>query len=325
MSAKRGPRGGPRASVVIATYQRAALLPRLVHALEAQTIPAEDFEVIFVDDGSRDGTPELLARLSAESPLDIHVLGDGANRRQAAARNIGLLAARAPIVAFTDDDCVPAPTWLAEGLGAMGDAHRVVVGRTIPDPAQEHIQGPFSRSITVAHADYFETCNVFYRRRDLEEVDGFDEAFTSHGGEDTDLGWRVRDRGAEPVFFPQALVLHDVKPSDVRAATREALRWTGIPRVVRLHPDARRFLVGRVFWKPSHPLALGALAGVAAAWRHPATLVLAAPWLWYRVKVQPLSPGPRRRWAVLPGALVIDLAEVAAMIRGSIRARTFVL
>jgi glycosyltransferase involved in cell wall biosynthesis len=325
MSTERGPLGGPRASVVIATYQRASLLPRLIGALEAQTVPSTEFEVVFVDDGSRDGSRELLAQLAAASLLDIRVLGDGVNRRQAAARNIGWRAARAPIVAFTDDDCVPAPDWLAQGLAALGEAHRVVVGRTIPDPGQVHLQGPFSRSITVAHADYFETCNVFYRRRDLEEVGGFDEAFTSHGGEDTDLGWRVRDRGAEPVFLPEALVLHDVKPSDVRAATREALRWTGIPRVVRLHPDARRFLVGRIFWKPSHPLAIGALIGIAAAWRHPATLALAAPWLWYRIKVQPLAPGPKRRMAVLPGALVIDLAEVAAMIRGSIRARTFVL
>jgi len=325
MSAERGPLAGPRASIVIATYQRASLLPRLVHALEAQTVPSREFEVIFVDDGSRDGSPDVLAGLASNSPLDIRVFGDGRNRRQAAARNIGWPQARAGIVAFTDDDCVPTPTWLEEGLRGMGDAHRVVVGRTIPDPAQEHLRGPFSRTVTVKDAEYFETCNVFYRKGDLEAVGGFDESFTRHGGEDTDLGWRVRDRGAETIFLPEALVLHDIKASDVRAATREALRWTGIPRVVRLHPDTRRFLVGRVFWKSSHPLAICALAGIATAWRNPVTLALAAPWLWYRVAVQPLAPSARRRWLVLPGALLVDLAEVSAMVRGSIRARTFVL
>ncbi|MFY9588474.1 MAG: glycosyltransferase [Actinomycetota bacterium] len=314
----------PNVSVVIATHERAPLLPRLVAALEAQTFNGA-VEVIFVDDGSRDDTPRVLADLAARSSLDIRVLGDGRNRRQAAARNIGWRAARAPVVAFTDDDCLPTPRWLEEGMRAMNGGHRVVVGLTLPNPDQEHLNGPFSRTIVVTRSDYFETCNIFYRRSDVEAASGFDEAFTSHGGEDTDLGWRVTAAGADALFAPDALVHHDVKPSDLRAATREALRWTGIPRVVRLHPSARRYLVGRIFWKPSHPLAIGALAGILTAWRWPLALLLGAPWVWFRLTVDPLAPGRRRRILALPGALVVDLAEVTAMVRGSIRARTFVL
>lgn len=315
----------PEVSVVIATYQRARLLPRLFAALEAQTIGAERFEVIFVDDGSTDGTGAELRRLSESSPLAVDSLGDGVNRHQGPARNLGWSRARAPIVAFTDDDCVPAPDWLERGLAAMGSGRRVVVGRTVPDPTQAHLQGPFSRTITVADVTYFETCNIFYRKTDLEATGGFDEAFRSHGGEDTDLGWRIRKRGAEAVFAPDVLVHHDVKPSSVAAATREALRWTGIPRVVRLHPEGRKLLYGGLFWKPSHPLALAAIAGIALAPRSRLALGLALPWLWHRVVSRPLAPGPRRRLLVLPGALVVDLAEVAAMIRGSISSRTIVL
>lgn len=311
-------------SVVIATYQRAELLPRLVAALEAQTYEGR-FEVIFVDDGSRDRTAQVLEGLSSRSRLDIRVLGDGRNRRQAAARNIGWRDARAPIVAFTDDDCVPTPAWLAEGMQAMARGDRVVVGRTLPDPTQASSSGPFSRTISVADEALFETCNIFYRREDLEAADGFDEAFTSHGGEDTDLGWRVRKSGVEAVFEPGALVHHDVKPSDLRSAVREALRWTGIPRVIRLHPEGRSFLVGGVFWKPSHPFAIAALAGALLAPRSRLALGLALPWIWYRARVAPLAPGPRRRLLVLPGAFLVDLAEVVAMVRGSIEHRTFVL
>jgi GT2 family glycosyltransferase len=309
---------------VIATYQRAELLPRLVASLEAQTYDGR-LEVIFVDDGSRDSTAQVLAGLRSRSRLDIRVLGDGRNRRQAAARNIGWRAAGAPIVAFTDDDCVPTPDWLAEGMRAMAHGDRVVVGRTLPDPAQASISGPFSRTISVLDEALFETCNVFYRREDLEGAGGFDEGFTSHGGEDTDLGWRIRKSGVEAVFEPGALVHHDVKPSDLRAAVREALRWTGIPRVIRLHPEGRSFLVGGVFWKPSHPFAIAALAGGLLAPRSRFLLGLALPWLWYRTRVAPLAPGPRRHLIVLPGALLIDLAEVAAMVRGSLKHRTFVL
>lgn len=318
-------KGVPRVSVVIATYQRPKLLPRLVAALEAQTLSKDDFEVIFVDDGSIDETPEVLTALAAKSPLSITIAGDGRNRRQAAARNIGWRKARAPVVAFTDDDCVPTPTWLERGLEALGAEDRVVVGRTIPDPEQAHLIGPFSRTITVADATYFETCNIFYRRDDLQNAAGFDEAFSTHGGEDTDLGWRIRNNGAEPIFAPEALVHHDVKPSSVRAATKEAFRWTGIPRVVRLHPEGRSYLHAGLFWKPSHPRALAALAGLLLAPRRRWTLALAIPWLVYRLRTAPLAPGRRTRVTSLPGALLVDLAEVGAMVRGSIKSRTIVL
>ena len=323
-------RGSPngealRVSVVIATYNRAGLLPRLIAALEAQTLPAGAFEVIFVDDGSTDGTVEVLAALARRSALSIQILGDGRNRRQAAARNIGWSKARAPVVAFTDDDCVPTPTWLEQGLQALGAEPRIVVGSTLPDPAQQHLLGPFSRTITVRDATYFETCNIFYRRSDLEAAGGFDEAFSRHGGEDTDLGWRIRRRGVEGVFAPEALVHHDVKPSDLRAATRDALKWTGIPRVVRLHPEGRGYLYGGLFWKPSHPAALAAVAGLLLAPKKRAALALAIPWIWYRVRTAPLAVGPRQRWLVLPGALLVDLAEITAMVRGSISSRTIVL
>ncbi|MEX2558086.1 MAG: glycosyltransferase [Actinomycetota bacterium] len=315
----------PRVSVVIATYNRVAILPRLVAALEAQTLPADRFEVIFVDDGSRDETLEVLGGLARRSPLSIEILGDGRNRRQAAARNIGWGRARAPVVAFTDDDCVPTPAWLERGLEALGSEPRIVVGRTIPDPAQQHLEGPFSRTITVQDATYFETCNIFYRRSDLEAAGGFDEAFSRHGGEDTDLGWRIRRRGVEPVFSPEALVHHDVKPSDLLAATRDALRWTGIPRVVSLHPEGRSYLFGGLFWKPSHAGAIAAVAGLLLAPRKRAALALAIPWIWYRVRTAPLAQGRRQRWLVLPGALLVDLAEVTAMVRGSISSKTIVL
>jgi glycosyltransferase involved in cell wall biosynthesis len=324
---KRGSANGdaPRVSVVIATYNRAGLLPRLIGALEAQTLPSGSFEVIFVDDGSTDGTVEVLDGLARRSALSIQILGDGRNRRQAAARNIGWSRARASVVAFTDDDCVPTSTWLERGLEALGAEARIVVGRTLPDPAQQHLEGPFSRTITVRDATYFETCNIFYRRTDLEAAGGFDEAFSRHGGEDTDLGWRIRRRGVEAVFAPEALVHHDVKPSDLRAATRDALKWTGIPRVVKLHPEGRGYLYGGLFWKPSHPTALAAVAGLLLAPRKRAALALAIPWIWYRVRTAPLVEGRRQRWLVLPGALLIDLAEITAMVRGSISSRTIVL
>jgi glycosyltransferase involved in cell wall biosynthesis len=318
----------PRVSVAVSTYQRAGLLPGLVAALEAQTLPAHDFEVVITDNGATDDTAAVLARLVTESPLHITVVAAAENRGPAAGRNLAWRAARAPIVAFTDDDCDPTPRWLQQGLELMeSTTRRVVVGRTRPPPEDEHLtSGPFSRTVRVDDARLFPTCNVWFLRADLDESGGFDETFDEPAGEDTDLGLRVTEAGAQPMFGPDALVYHRVRPSDFRATVRETLRWTGIPLVIAKHPHRRDLLYRRVFWKESHPVALLAASALLVAPRHPAVAAaMAAPYTWYRTRRAPLCPGPRRRWAALPGALAIDLLEVVVMVRGSLRARTLVL
>lgn len=318
----------PRVSVVVSTYQRAHLLPGLIASLESQTLPHDEFEVVITDNGASDGTAEVLERLAAESPLHLRVVTATSNRGPAAGRNLAWRAARADVVAFTDDDCDPTPCWLEAGLELMdGATRRIVVGRTSPPPADEPLaRGPFSRAVRVDDARLFQTCNVWIRRVDLEQAGGFDETFDEPAGEDTDLGLRIIEAGVQPIFSPEALVYHRVRPSDFRATIRETLRWTGIPRVIALHPDRRDLLYRSVFWKASHPVALLAAAAIAVAPRHPAVGgMLAVPYAWYRTRRAPLCPGPRRRWVTLPGALVVDLLEVAVMARGSWRARTLVL
>jgi glycosyltransferase involved in cell wall biosynthesis len=323
-----------KVSVAISTYQRASRLPRLVAALEAQTIPRDDFEVIIADNGTTDETADVLAGLAARTGLHLKVVRVPRNRGPAGGRNAAWRAARAPIVAFTDDDCMPAPVWLEAGLVAMEGGRRIVAGRTVPDPEQDGQRGPFSLSVAVEEVRYFNTCNIFYRRADLESAGGFDETFTTPGGEDTDLGLRVKAMGAETAFAADSLVYHEVTRSSFGGVLRQTLRWSDIPLFIRKHPGAREWLLyyGGLFWRPSHPrvilAALGAIVAVAGLTATPyATLglVLAAPWLWFRIRRRPLAAGPRRRLLVLPGAFVIDLLEVLVMVKGSVRHRTLVL
>ncbi len=317
-----------RVAVAVSTYQRAHLLPDLVAALERQTLGIEEFEVVIADNGATDDTARVLAQLASHSPLNLRTVAADVNRGPAAGRNLAWRCAQAPIVAFTDDDCVPTPSWLEQGLQLMeGAGHRVVVGRTAPPPEDEHLsRGPFSRTVRVDDARFFPTCNAWFRRADLEAAGGFDETFDEPAGEDTDLGLRVTEAGAVAMFGRDVLVHHPVRPSSFRATVRETLRWSGIPRVIALHPDRRDLLHHGVFWKASHPVALLAAAALPLARRHRVTaLALVAPYAWYRTRRAPLCPGPRRRWATLPGALTIDLLEVAVMVRGSLRARTPVL
>lgn len=323
--------GVPAAEVAVAvsTYRRAHLLPRLIAALEAQTLSAERFEVVVCDNGSDDDTAAVLSRSAAGTSLRLRVVRAEVNRGPGAGREVAWRATSAPLVVFTDDDCQPEPTWLAQHLAAMSAAGRaVVVGRTVPDPAQVHLLVDFSRTQRVEDARFAQTCNVAYRRVDLEAAGGFDRGFCTPGGEDTDLALRVEALGSPRLFCGDAAVRHDVRASSLRATLRETLRWHDIPRLYAKHPVARReSLHRRWFWKPSHPpvLLLAAGAALAAVRRSPAPLLLALPWVRFRTEVWPVARGPRRRWALLPGALAVDLLEVAVMVRGSVRHRTVVL
>ena len=321
-------RTGPRVSVVCSTHGRAALLPRLVAALTDQSLPAGSFELVVVDDASPDDTAAVLERLAAEAPFAVRILRHPRNRGAAAGRNTGWRAAAAPVVAFTDDDCTPTTGWLAAGLSALEAAPGAfVVGRTEPDPAERHLlDRPFSRSLLVTGARFHETCNVFYRREDLEAAGGFDEGFGT--GEDTDLGLRMIESGRVARWEPEALVHHRVRPPSFRAHWREARRWADLPLVLKRHPGQRATLLHRrLFWKRTHPPTLVALVGLAAAaaTRSPRPLVLVGWWVWHRLAVEPPCPGPRRRMAALPGTFVVDATEVATMVEGSVRHRAVLL
>jgi glycosyltransferase involved in cell wall biosynthesis len=314
----------PRVSVAVSTYQRAGMLGRLFDALDAQTLPKDEFEVVLVDNGSSPETAKTIRELGPTVGFRLHVLRIERNNGPSAGRNLAWQNARADVVAFTDDDCSPAPDWLEQGLKAMSDGNSVIVGRTMPDPSLDI--GPFSRTVHVGDANWLPTCNVFYRRSDLDAVGGFDEAFVEPGCEDTDLGYRVRARcGRDVRFVSEALVYHDVRPSRFIDAARETVRWTDTPRFFRIHPSGRAVLHRGIFWKPSHPKVLLAVLGLLLALRRPWALILTLPWLYYRTRVRRPPGRKRRAYTALPGTFVVDLLETIAMIRGSIRHRTFIL
>ena len=311
------------------------MLAPLISALENQTLHPDRFEVVIVDDGSTDGTDTELRAIGAHTNLSLLALRSEPNRGRSHGRNLAWRSGSAPVVAFTDDDCLPEPQWLERGLAAVGREKAILVGRTVPAvPFAE--SGPFSRTMNVDGVEHLATCNIFYSRDDLEAADGFDESFQIIA-EDTDLAWRIRDiTGRRFAYEPAAIVRHAVRPSRFLDALRESTRGYGIPLFVSRHPSARRTVLHRrYFWLPSHSKALLALAGTALlvfgiGVARPLIAVggsaLWLPWLRHRLRAAPLpTRSMRRRPLYLPGAFVIDLAEVLATLRGSLRYRTLVL
>ncbi|HEX2185335.1 MAG TPA: glycosyltransferase [Chloroflexota bacterium] len=279
----------PFISVVVPTYNRRASLLRLLPALGGQSYPAEQFEVIVVDDGSSDGTPDAVRRL--ELPYRLHVLIQDTNQGPAAARNRGVEHARGVIVLFLDDDVVP----LADLVARHAQLHKVQLGvvvvgpmmapREWPRPAwvrweEDMLERQYHEMLAGKYPctpRQFYTANASLRRADFEAVGGFDPAFKR--AEDVELAYRLRDRGARFVFNPHAQVLHYAARSfaswrraaylygryDVvmeREKGHEALRCAAEEFLRRrpLNRQLTRLCVGRPLLLDGALLALGALA-----------------------------------------------------------------
>jgi GT2 family glycosyltransferase len=317
----------PKISVVFATHDRASRLAELLDSLRRQTLDSADFEVIPVDDGSTDGTGEVLDRAARDGGLRLSPVRLGRSAGPAVARNAGWRAAGAPLVAFTDDDCIADPDWLAAGLrGAESHPGAVLQGRTEPRPDELDRLGPFARTLRVSSAgDHFQTCNVFYPRALVERIGGFDEeGFTVPGGEDADLAWRAIEAGAPTAFLDDARVFHAVSRLGPIGKLRVAWRWTETSKIYARHPELRRrVLTKRIFWKRTHYL----LARLLLALVLPRRLRPLSWWLAY-----PYLAHLRARGRVEGGGLILgpyylvhDLVEFVAMVRGSVRYRTLVL
>jgi cellulose synthase/poly-beta-1,6-N-acetylglucosamine synthase-like glycosyltransferase len=310
----------PAIAVVIPS-RRGPRLAFLLDALAEQTLASERFEVIVVRDRRSAGPAPAMP-----APLRGQVLVAGSECGPTVKRNLGWRASGASVVAFTDDDCRPAPDWLERLVEATGP-ERIVQGRTEPDPDERHLLHGLARSQAITGpSEWFQACNIAYPRALLERLGGFDEAF-AFGGEDTDLGLRARAAGAELTYVDRAVVWHAVIPRPLPGALREAWRWPSQPLVVKRHPQQRGAIFARTFWKRSHATLPLAVAGLTLTGRSRGlSLALVLPYA--REALPPGGVTPRRLVRValtLAARALLDGAEIAATARAAIRHRVAVI
>jgi GT2 family glycosyltransferase len=186
-----------RISVIVPTYKRAPSLRRCLQSLRAQDHP--DFEILVVDDGSRDGSAEAVR---SEFP-EVRVFVQTRNLGPAAARNRGIRAATGELLAFTDDDCVPPTDWLrrhellhAEArVGAAGGPQVARAPNFFDrfDMARQPGWYGAAAGSAPAGSDVLYSNNLSVRREVFEQVGLFDERFLS--GEDPELTRRIARAG----------------------------------------------------------------------------------------------------------------------------------
>lgn len=327
----------PDVAVVVPTHRRPHYLPDLLAGLAAQDLPADRFEVVIVDDASGDATWSVLADAATTSGLRLAVARNARNRGPAATRNLGVVLSRAPYLAFTDDDCLPAPGWLSSLLTALRNGATAVQGRVRPPADDWAAAGPWDHTIWVNRpSPFFETANVGYPRARFLDVGGFDEGdpllTPEQGrgfGEDAELAWRVLRDGGRRAFAEEALVHHRVVPGDFGGWLTAHRHLVGFPGLARRSPIFARWLKGGVFLsKQSATFDLAVVATLVALARRRAWPLLGTlPWGWVRSHdaVRATRGDRRRAVAVLARLGITDLVTLASLLEGSVRHRRLML
>lgn len=259
-------------------------LEGLAGALAAQT--RRDFEWVVIDNGSRDRSAAVARTHGAAVVTEPR---PGRSR----ARNRGVAATRAPLLAFTDADCRPRPDWLSRLAACLEAGAPLAAGRIVmttgPNPGAVERFDSLWRFRDDQRRSWGPTANLGMRREAFDAVGGFDPAF-HRSGEDVDLCLRARAAGFALAHCPEAIVEHPAE-RELRPVLRR-----GFEHAWGLEPLHRRHGVdpGR-YWRNPGPLVRG-------------------DWALRRFGVDPgdLPPGERR------AVLRIARKEYAARIAGSL-------
>ncbi|MFH1587678.1 MAG: glycosyltransferase family A protein [Candidatus Diapherotrites archaeon] len=159
------------ATVVIATHNRVDILRRTLEAMLRQDF--SDYEIIVVDDGSKDNTKTVLKEFS-EKNKKISTISYAKSGGPAKARNKGIDKAKGEIIAIMDDDCIPAKNWLGNLISPFKQNKKI--------------------GITSSYSEFGGTSTA-YRKELLLKSEKFDENFPFSNREDTDTVFKIQDLG----------------------------------------------------------------------------------------------------------------------------------
>jgi glycosyltransferase involved in cell wall biosynthesis len=260
-------------SVVVGTYNRAHLLGGTLAALASQGVPHSlRWEIVLVDNNSSDATAEVIAEFSRTTATPVRYVFE---RQQGLshARNRGIREARGSIIAFTDDDVLPAADWIAEVVGAMDrwNAHGVG-GRILPrwetSPPRWLIdnrrllnriaimdfQAGRLLALPLDDGPQVWGANMAFRRELFEQIGEFDPRRGLVGkklfrGEDTDMVDRALKRGLRIAYDPALTVFHRISSDRMRKAYFRKLTFDNAQLGARITPGfGGRGFLGAPLW-----------------------------------------------------------------------------
>jgi glycosyltransferase involved in cell wall biosynthesis len=205
----------PFFSIIVPTYNRPAQLTNCLQSLACLDYPRHCFEVIVVDDGSESLTEAVVHAFS--NRLDITLITQP-HRGPAIARNKGAAHAKGELLAFTDDDCMPAPVWLKTlAVRSNGTPGNMIGGRTLnvlphnpfstaSDLLIRYLYTYYNANPDQAH--FFASNNLTLSKVSFHQIGGFDIAFPRAGAEDREFCERWLRHGYRMTYAPEALIYH---------------------------------------------------------------------------------------------------------------------
>ncbi len=206
-------------SIIIPTFNRKDLLEMCLRSLLAQNFPADEYEIIVIDDGSDDGTEALLVRYSKDNASLRHFRTDHSGPGRA--RNKGMEEASGKFIVFTDDDCVVGRDWLKKLEKEFSRSGADAVGGSITNPTDRYIAWAqyllnFSSWLPKGRKRYVKdipTANICYRR---EAVEGHRFPGRTIGAvyEDTLFNHALVEEGKKILFCPDIMVWHHTWEQD---------------------------------------------------------------------------------------------------------------
>ncbi|HEX6810047.1 MAG TPA: glycosyltransferase [Planctomycetota bacterium] len=213
----------PRFSVIVCTHNGRRWLRECLEGIARLDYP--DYEVIVVDDGSRDDTAAIAAACGQRVISTPH-------QGLSSARNTGMRAATGEFVAYIDDDAHPDPLWLRHlALTFLRSTHAGVAGPNLAPPGDGWVAecidnapgNPTQVLLTDREAEHIPGCNMSFRRESLLAIGGFDTRFWA-AGDDVDVCWQLQKHGFTLGFSPAAVVWHHRRGS-VKAFWRQQFHY----------------------------------------------------------------------------------------------------
>jgi glycosyltransferase involved in cell wall biosynthesis len=236
----------PGVSVVVPVLNGAGEIGRLLESLLALDYPRERLELIVVDNGSTDGTRDVI------SGFPVRLVEETDTRSSYAARNRGTAIAGGEWIAFTDADCVASPDWLLRLLRPPLPAHiGAVAGEVLAlegtTPVQRLMErhGFMKHAVTLPHKNLpcFSTANVAVRRPVLEKLEGFREDVRYFG--DMELAWRMQlEASAGILFRPEAVIRHRHRRTWGELWRQACQHGQGVAFLKEAYPDHYRIHPG---------------------------------------------------------------------------------
>jgi validoxylamine A glucosyltransferase len=253
-------------AVVVPTFQRAAWLRETLDGLLRQTLSPDRFEVVVTDDGSADGTVDVVRSFSGQLNLE-YVYHHDLGHRVAATRNAGVSATTAPVLAFLDAGTRPSAgcveAHLRSHITAAGtDSPAVVVGRMAGydtratsgnlaaddgSDMRDNELDRFSRRLENALLPWrlAWTGNLSVDAKTFHSVGGFDERFTGWGAEDMELAYRLHRFGARLRWSDEARAVECPHPRDMPSNIASNRRNLQLFYEMHPEPEVEIFIAAR--------------------------------------------------------------------------------